>query len=98
MLETIFKILDIKWFTYNTLTTDVNETKYLPFASYSNHLPNMELLHIDHLTEISEFELIKYLGIMIDRHFCWDVHKDYPTNELRRLLSVFKYLIEYCQI
>lgn len=79
-------------FDYNLLTINYQKTKYLPFSSYANGLPNFGNLKIDNSTEISESESIKYLGIIIDRHMRWDLQINSLVKKLRGLLSKFKYL------
>lgn len=80
------------WFQYNKLTLNCEKTKYLPFTSYSNHLPNMGSLIIDSETQIPEATSMKYLGIVIDRHLRWDLQIQNIIKKLRGLLPRFKYL------
>lgn len=95
--EKDFKLIK-RWFQENTLTLNCEKTKYLPFTSYSNNLPNMGPLTIDEFTKIPEAESIKYLGITIDRHLRWDLQVKNVTNKLRGLLPRFKYLKEFLDI
>lgn len=87
-----------KWFDYNLLTINYNKTNYLPFTSYSNHLPNLGPLKIEETIEIPEVTSVKYLGIIIDRHMRWNLHVNSLTKKLRGLLSTFKYLKSYLDV
>lgn len=87
-----------KWFDYNLLTINYNKTNYLPFTSYSNHLPNLGPLKVEESIEIPEVTSVKYLGIIIDRHLRWDVHVNNLTKKLRGLISTFKCLKNYLDV
>lgn len=94
--ESDFKKIQ-QWFQYNKLTLNCDKTKYLPFTSYANNLPNFGPLNIDQNQQIPEAESIKYLGIIIDRHFRWDLQILNLIKKVRGLLTRFKYLKEYLE-
>lgn len=87
-----------QWFDKNTLTMNIDKTKYLTFTSYKNNLPNLGPLKINARTSITEAESIKYLGIIIDRHLKWDLQINNIINKIRYLLSNFKHLKSYLDI
>lgn len=80
-----------QYFDYNMLTINFQKTFYMPFTSYAHKLPNFGPLNIDG-SEILEVDKIKYLGIVIDRHFRWNFHINGLTNKLRYLSQRFKIL------
>lgn len=94
--ESDFKKIQ-QWFQYNKLTLNCDKTKYLPFTSYANNLPNLGPLSIDQNQQIPEAESIKYLGIIIDRHLRWDLQILNLIKKVRGLLTRFKYLQEYLE-
>lgn len=86
------------WYQSYLLTLNVNKTKYLPFSSYDSGLPELGPLLIDQDTAIPEAAAIKYLGVIVERHFRWDLHISNVTNELQELLTRHKYLREFLEI
>lgn len=96
-VEIDFRIIS-KWFQHNKLTLNCDKTKYLPFTSYVNNLPDMGPLNIDALTQIPEADSVKYLGIIVDRHLRWDLQIQNIIKKIRGLLSRFKYLKQYLDI
>lgn len=92
--ETDFKKIKI-WFQYNKLTLNCDKTKYLPFTSYTNTLPDIGPLKINEDVQIPEAESIKYLGITVDRHLRWDLQIMNIIKKVRGLLTRFKLLKEY---
>lgn len=87
-----------KWFRYNKLTLNFDKTRYLPFCSYANGLPNMGPLKIGTSYEIPEGKMVKYLGIVIDRHLRWDQHIKSLVGKLRGLLYRFRWLSDFLDI
>lgn len=82
-------------FDFNLLTINYTKSFYMPFTSYSNHLPNMGPIVINNNTRIPEAKSVKYLGIIIDRHLRWDLQIQNVVKKIRCLLSRFKYLKNY---
>lgn len=83
------------WFDYNLLTINYEKTKYLPFTTYLNNLPNLGPLSININNKnmsINEAESVKYLGVVVDKHLRWNLHITYVIKKLRTLLPKFKYL------
>ena len=92
--ETDFKHI-IEWFDSRLLTINFSKTHYIPFTSYSRHLPDFDSLSISTNNiniVISSVRSIKYLGIMIDCHLKWDIHINYLISKLRYTTYRFKYL------
>lgn len=83
------------WFDDRKLTINMNKTKYLPFTSYSNSLPNLGNLNTMSNMQIAEADDIRYLGIHVDRHLRWDKHIQILVNKIRGLLNKFKYMKQY---
>lgn len=83
------------WFDYNKLTVNFQKTTYMVFTSYSNHLPDLGPIEIDRNLNILESESVKYLGMIIDRHFRWDLQIKNVIKKVRGLLAKFKYLKNY---
>ena len=79
-------------FDYNLLTVNFKKTSYLPFTTYVNNLPNFRSLNIENRLNIPEADSMKYLGIIIDKHFRWDLQAKYVAQKIRGLLYRFKYL------
>lgn len=92
-VERDFKTV-INFFNSKLLTINFDKTHYLPFSSYSNGLPNYNIINIeqeDSNMTITSDKTIKYLGITIDCHLKWDVHVNNIVKKLRSLLPKFKY-------
>lgn len=88
----------INWFKENKLTLNKEKTVYLPFTSYYNNLPNLGNLNIDGEITIPEAESVRYLGIILDRHFRWNIHIESITRKIRPFLSRLKYLKSFLSI
>lgn len=86
------------WFDANKLTVNFNKTVYLPFTSYVNSLPNLRPLNIDNNLSIPESESIKYFGIIVDRHFRWNLQIKHVVEKLRGMLSRIKHLKKYLDV
>lgn len=86
------------WFDYNKLTVNFKKTTYMVFTSYNIHLPDLGPLVINGDLKILESESVKYLGIIIDRHFRWDRQIQNIIKKVRGLLAKFKYLKFYIDI
>lgn len=86
------------WFDSNMLTINSMKTKYLPFTSLANNLPNFGPMNITATLIIEEAHSMKYLGIVIDKHLRWDLQVKNVTKKIRGLLSRFKYLKQYLGI
>lgn len=84
-----------QWFDYNLLTVNFTKTHYLSFASYKNYLPHLGCLNIDQNLQISEANSVKYLGIIIDRHFRWNLQVDNVVKKIRSFLPKIKYLKKF---
>lgn len=87
-----------KWFQLNKLTLNCEKTKYLPFTSYANNLPNMGPLNIGLNSQIPEAQSVKYLGIIVDRHLRWDLQIKNIAKKIRGLLYKFKYLKDFLSL
>ena len=83
------------WFSKNLLTINFKKTKYLPFTSYINKLPNIGTIKINNNIKIDEAENIKYLGIIIDKNLRWNLHAEYIIKKLRYMIPKFKHLKQY---
>lgn len=82
------------------LTINAQKTHFIPFTSYSSHLPDFTKLLINSCCklEISSKKYIKYLGINIDCHLKWDIHTNTLVNKLRGLISKFKVCEQFCNL
>lgn len=90
------------WLKANSLTLNVNKTKYLTFSKNKRGQPMNE--HTLQLHEcqnnfpqcscphITQTKSIKYLGIEIDEKLQWDSHIDRTSKKLTKLIYFFKKL------
>lgn len=84
-----------EWLQYNKLSLNYEKTKYLPFCSYTNGLPNIGPLNVGLNSQILESDNTKYLGIIIDRHMRWDIHIKQLVKKIRGHIPKFKYLRDF---
>lgn len=96
-IETDFKKIN-EWFLINKLTLNQDKTKFLPFTSYLNNLPNFSQLEIDKDLKILGADTVKYLGIIIDSHFRWDKQIKNIISRTRYLVTRFAYLKAYLKL
>lgn len=85
----------LKWFQHNKLTLNQSKTKFVPFASYTNNLPEFRFLNIGDNIYISRTEYIKYLGIIVDQHIRWDKQINHILSKTRYLTTRFYHLKSY---
>lgn len=96
------------WLDKNLLTMNIKKTKFLPFASYKNSLPEYSqiVLHASNCksdecnceTFIEKAETFKYLGLTLDTNLKWDAHISLLVKKLRGFCYVFKQLREFLSI
>lgn len=88
------------WFSLNLLTINSNKTKFINFSSYENNQPsdNLTIGNADSVMHIQAVKSIKYLGVIIDQHFRWNLHINQLTNKLRPFISKFKHLKNFLDI
>lgn len=89
------------FFDKKLLTINFKKTKFIPFASYKNTLPNFDSLQIKQ--DINNFEIektntIKYLGVHLDSNLHWDTHITSIVNNLRGLLYKFKFMKSFLDV
>lgn len=83
------------YFDSKLLTLNISKTNYLPFYLYETSAPPFDELVInDHLRIVPANE-VKYLGIIIDPKMKWDLHINYTSNKIRKLIFRFKCLKEF---
>lgn len=92
----------LKWLRQNSLTLNVNKTKYLTFSITARGQPNEEYalkLHdcqrinvtqSCHCPTITHSRNIKYLGVEIDENLRWDSHINSITKKLTKLMYYFR--------
>ena len=91
--ENDFGIL-VNFFNGRKLTINWEKTYYLPFTSYARHLPHYTSLEIRGFRwskQITSVKVIKYLGVIIDRHLRWDEQINSVIKKLRCLIPKFKF-------
>lgn len=91
-----------KWLKQNSLTLNVNKTKYLTFSITARGQPaedyalklhdcqGKDLTQSCHCPTITHSKNIKYLGIEIDENLRWDSHINSITKKLTKLMYYFR--------
>ena len=79
-------------FDKKLLTINFTKTKFLPFSSYKNKLPDFNYLQITQNFEIEKTFTINNLGVHLDSNLHWDTHMASVVNNLRGLLYKFKFI------
>lgn len=87
------------WFQDNLLTINIKKTQALAFGCYYDSLPKENHIEchkktcIDNLScncpKIKLASSVKYLGIVIDNHLCWDLHVQNLICKLKYIPCVF---------
>lgn len=87
------------WLNVSLLSLNTTKTKFLTFTISADDQPtkNKLIIHTDMCKKeeicdcpcINKTNDVKYLGLMVDHHLRWNVHVDYLTKRLRRLIYKF---------
>lgn len=83
------------WFDESLLTVNISKTSFVAFSSYQSSQPNFQSLQIkssNRVMMIKSSEVVKYLGIHVDKHLRWNVQARHIINRVRNLLGKFKIL------
>lgn len=83
------------YFDKKLLTLNKSKTNYLPFYLYETSAPEFQELVIDNNFNIAPVTQVKYLGIIIDSKLKWDIHINYVSNKIRKLIYRFKCLKDF---
>ncbi|KAK9879746.1 hypothetical protein WA026_006807 [Henosepilachna vigintioctopunctata] len=71
----------------------MHKTKYMPFSSYSNNIPDMGNLSIPDGSQIPATRSVNYLGILLDENMKGDKHIEQLVRNMRGLTISCTYTI-----
>lgn len=77
------------WLSFNLLSLNILKTKFMTFSIYNSSQPNINEIHLGNDNIITAVDVIKYLGVHIDKNLKWQDHVLYITNKIRRLFHKF---------
>ena len=87
------------WFDYSMLTLNAEKSVFIPFIMNRNCMPIRDSLVVHseqcdrkhcNCNEIIKIQnKVKYLGVYFDQFLKWDIHCEYVTGKLRKLIYKF---------
>lgn len=78
----------IEWMKMNDLHININKTKFIQFTSYNSNSVSLKINYGG--DTVNEENVIKFLGIMIDKHLNWKAQIDYICGRLNRFVFALK--------
>lgn len=86
LVDTINSV--ISWLDSNNLTANISKTKFVQFTNYKNKGQKMNLTYKDNV--IDEMDVVKFLGINLDRQLNWKFHVECVTKKINKFVFALK--------
>lgn len=81
------------WLNSHLLSLNIKKSTFLTFSITKADEPPLNRIYFNNqLNFIEKRNSVKYLGVMVDNHLKWNIHTEFISSKLRKLIHKF-YLI-----